>query len=116
MKNSEAVRRHFHVPAREMLLEDPQRCPWLPGLTMVGVAVTDDEQHHVILELGTRSVDRFYLGPTQDDVTRRAQVLAHALRQWPRMSTPHASLIQDWVLMTWDSLLDELVAALTGRA
>ena len=30
MKNSEAVRRHFHVPAREMLLEDPQR--WGPAL------------------------------------------------------------------------------------
>lgn len=68
--------RHFHVPAQELLFETPERCPYMPGLAMVGVAVTETEQHHVILEMGPdAAADRFYLGPTQDHVERRSQRL-----------------------------------------
>lgn len=106
---------HFHVPARELLLQTPQRCPYLPGLVMVGIAVTHDEQHHVILEFGgAAAADRFYLGPTQEQVKQRARILARALQQLPGIDVFHASLVQSWVRDTWECLVDELVDQLTA--
>lgn len=102
--------RHFHVTAREMLLELPHRCPYLPGLALLGVAVTATEQHHIVLELGSStSADRFYLGPTQEQVQQRARILGAALQELPDVDAFHASLVQEWVLLTWESLLDEIV-------
>lgn len=102
--------RHFHVPACELLLEIPRRCPYLPGLAMVGIAITESEQHHVILELGSASAaDRFYLGPTQEQARQRARILARALQQLPGIDVFHASLVQSWVRDTWECLVDELV-------
>lgn len=108
--------RHFHLPARELLLEEPVACHYLPGLALAGVAVTAAEQHHLILELGgLEQVDRFYLGPTQDDVERRAQILAAALQAGPQLDELHAGLVQDWILLAWEATLDALVERLTGR-
>lgn len=105
--------RHFHVHAREMLLEEPTRCPFLPGLAMVGLAVTADEQHHLILEIGDQELaDRFYAGPTQHDVKRRARTLSRALQQRPELDEFHAGLVEDWVLLAWEAALDELVEAI----
>lgn len=107
--------RHFHVPARELLFDVPELCPYMPGLAMVGVAVTETEQHRIILdEMGpATSVDRFYLGPTQDHVGRRSRILAQALRS-TGLDDFHVSLIQQWVCTTWESLIDALVEGITG--
>lgn len=108
-------RRHFHVRSRELLLEAPQRCPFLPGLAMVGLALTEGEHHHIILEIAsTTAADRFYLGPTQKQVQRRAQILAQALQQLPDIDAFHGSLIQEWVCTPWEVLIDELVEQLTA--
>lgn len=108
--------RHFHLPARELLLEEPVACHYLPGLVLVGVAVTAEEQHHLIFELGgLEQVDRFYVRPTQDDVERRAQILATALQAGPQLDGFHAGLVQDWVLLAWEATLDAFVERLTGR-
>lgn len=108
--------RYFHRPGRELLLEESVACPYLPGLALVGVAVTVAEQHHLIFELGALGqVDRFYIGPTQEDVARRAQILASALQAGPRLDELHAGLVQDWILLAWEATLDALVEHLTGR-
>lgn len=110
MRSRSICSHHFHVPARELLLQIPRRCPYLPGLAMVGIAITGSEQHHVILELGSESAaDRFYLGPTQEQVKQRARILARALQQLPGIDVFHASLVQSWVRDTWECLVDELV-------
>lgn len=114
MRSRSIRSRHFHVPARELLLQPPQRCPYLPGLVMVGLAVTTREQHHIILELGnSTAADRIYLGPTREQVRQRAQILAQALQQLPGIDSFHADLVRDWTTQTWDSLVDELVEQLT---
>lgn len=106
------MRRHFHVPARELAL-DPQPCPFLPALVLEGLAVTPDEQHHLILRLGQ---DRFYVGPTDQDVARRVRLLAQALCQGTaHLDTAHADLVGWWVTAAWEATLDEIVDAITGN-
>lgn len=100
------MRRHFHVPARELALDAPQPCPFLPALALEGLAVTPEQQHHLILSLGQ---DRFYIGPTDQAVARRAQLLATALHQGTaHLDRDHADLIGWWVTAAWESSLDEL--------
>ncbi len=101
--------RHFHVDAAELLLEDPVRCAFLPGLTLDGIAVTPHGQHHLVLTLAGR--ERFYVGPDDTTVTRRAQILAAALTR--HLDPAHAHLVGEWVQWAWDALLDELVDRLT---
>jgi len=101
--------RHFHVPAVEMLLEDPVRCIFLPTLTLDGIAVTDAGQHHLVLTLA--GIARFYIGPDDTTVARRAQILTAALSR--HLKADHADLIGQWIQWSWDSLLDELVDRIT---
>lgn len=108
--------RHFHLPAQELLLEQPARCPYLPGLALLGVAVTASEQHHLVFELGNlEQADRFYLGPTQDDIEHRAQLLVAALQTGPRLDEFHSGLVREWVELCWEATLDALVERITGR-
>lgn len=100
--------RHFHVAgARELLAEPPQPCPFLPGLTFDGLAHTSSGHHHLIFTLG--GLDRFYVGPTQQDVTYRARILTEALHLGvAHLERGHADLIGWWVTTVWDMVLDEL--------
>ena len=108
-------RRHFHVDAVEMLLEDPQPCLFLPDLQLVGLAVTPAGQHHLILTLGTE--DRIYFGPDDVTVARRAEILAAALRLGVRALEPfHAAAVANWVSLAWEAALDELAGALAAPA
>lgn len=102
-------RRYFHVPARELLLDAPQRCPVLPGLALQGLAVAEGEQHHLSLGSGTR----FYVGPDTATVQRRAGILAAGLRQ-AGLAADHAQLAGAWVQEAWEASLDELVAAIAA--
>lgn len=102
--------RHFHVAATELLMPDPMHCPFLPTLTLDGVAVTPSGQHHLILSLHGRA--RMYIGPDDTTVRRRADTMAAALT--PHLGTFHADLIGEWVRWAWDALLDELVEQLTA--
>lgn len=106
---------HFMVQARELLLDEQVTCPYHPLLTLEGVAVTPDGQHHLI---GHAAGQRAYLGPTQAIVERRAQIIAAALAR-PDLAEPDSGrtelawLIQYWLVQCWEALLDELVDALT---
>lgn len=105
--------RHFHVPARELALNPAQPCPFLPALVLEGLAVTPNEQHHLILSMGQ---DRFYFGPTDQAVARRSRLLAAALCQGAAQLDPdHADLVGWWVMAAWGATLDELVDTLTGN-
>lgn len=109
------VRRHFHVPAQEMLLEQAERCLFLPGLTLDGLAVTARGDHHLILTLA--DTDRIYLGPDDTTVSQRAQILADALHHGRAAIAPdHAALIRDWIQLAWEAMLDEVVDAISGPA
>ncbi len=106
------MRRHFHVPARELLLEAPEPCPVYPGLALVGLAVTPAGQHHLICTIGVRH--RFYLGPDEHTVTRRAGILTAALQAAPNpVGAQTARAAGLWLTTAWDALLDELVATMT---
>lgn len=104
--------RHFHVPADELLLTEPTACAFLPTLTLDGLAVTDQGQHHLILTLS--GLSRFYVGPDDATVDRRAAILTAALSVQQHQLDPfHAALIGDWIRWSWEALLDELVDQLT---
>lgn len=105
---------HFHVAAREMLLEEHSSCPDLPDLALVGLAITDGGQHHVIIEwLSKETIVRAYFGPTQRDAYTRSRLLADGLRQGRAgVSSLHAALVQNWVCATWEATIDELVDAM----
>lgn len=108
-----AQRRHFHVAARELLLKPAVSCPFLPDLSMVGLAVTPTGQHHLILSLADR--DRFYLGPDSATIARRTQILIAAMQQGTRaLDGPRASLVDVWVAAAWEATLDELTDAIAA--
>ncbi len=109
----EVPRGHFHVTARELRLEEPERCPFLPALTMDGLAVTPEGQHHLILTL--RATDRMYFGPDERTVTRRTQILTMALQRGEAaLDRYHADLVGEWVATVWEAAIDELVDAMIG--
>ena len=104
------TRQHFHVTALEDLLDEPIECPVLPTLAVTGHAQSLTGQHYVVLELtGAAAVDRFYLGPTQDLVERRAQIVTHALEHGcSEISAEQAAAVGAWLLLAWDVMLEEL--------
>lgn len=102
--------RHFHVPADELLLDDPVRCDFLPTLTLDGIAVTAGGQHHLVITVA--GIARFYVGPDDATVTRRAQILTAALNT--HLTADHSTLVGQWIQWTWEALLDELVDRLTS--
>lgn len=113
MSDHQDQRHHFHVPAREMLLEHPERCLFLPNLTLDGVAVTEAGHHHLILTLG--DLDRIYFGPDSLTVSRRAEILISALQRGAaQIDHAQADLVRVWILLAWEAALDELTEALAG--
>lgn len=100
---------HFHVPAREILDDEPTTCPYLPHLTLDGLAVTPTGQHHLVMTLCDTA--RFYVGPDTATVHRRAHILTTALSR--RLEPFHAHLVHQWILAAWEATLDELVDSLT---
>lgn len=103
--------RYFHVPAREMLLDTRDACPAYPLLALDGVAVTPAGQHHLVLSL--LPTVRFYLGPDQASVQRRAQLLVAGLEVRSLQGRPEMGrAVREWVLLAWDVMLDELVEAI----
>lgn len=104
---------HFHVAARELLMDQSERCPFYPPLVLEGLAVTQAGQHHLIL--GTPAA-RFYAGPDTRTVARRAQLLSAALHQGrPGLSHDLAAAVAAWVELCWEGVVDELVDAIAGR-
>lgn len=75
---------HFAVPgSQEMLLDEPQPCPAYPGLTLDGLAVAPDGQHHflvVTVRPPTKPTIRLYLGPDPELIARHGLILVAALR------------------------------------
>lgn len=113
MTSAPAQRLHFHVDARELLLEAAVACPFLPDLSMIGLAVTSTGGHHLILSLA--NLDRFYFGPDSATVARRSQILIAALQQGTRaLDGPRAYLVDVWVSAAWEATLDELTDAIAG--
>ena len=54
-------------------------------------------------------MDRFYLGPTQDLVERRAQIVTQALEHGcAGISAEQAAAVGAWLLLAWDVMLEEL--------
>lgn len=107
--------RHFHVPAREMLLPARQVCPVYPALGLEGVAVTPAGQHHLVLTL-LPSV-RSYLGPDLVRVQRQTALLVAGLVAGSLRARPDvARAAGEWVLLAWEAMLDELVDAFAGEA
>lgn len=107
---------HFLVSARELLLAaDSMVCPYHPLLVLEGVAVAPGGQHHLIVSAAGQ---RAYLGPTQEVVRRRARILAVALARPDRGRDRDSGrrdlawLIEEWVMQSWEALVDELVDAL----
>lgn len=112
MKPAGPQRRHFHVAARELLLDQPDRCPFLPALTLDGLAVTSGGQHYLVLTLG---LDRVYVGPDDQTVRRRAQVLSLALHQGVAALDPtRADLVGWWITAAWEAAVDNLVEAIAA--
>lgn len=110
--------RHFHVPAREMLLDTPTPCPFLPTLQLLGLAATSDGQHHLIVRLTgapDTGAQRVYLGPTSEDVQRRAAIITLALANH---RNPDATIIAEpvgmWLIATWEATITEVAKAIMG--
>lgn len=113
MSPHQEQRRHFHVDAREMLLDVPEKCPVAPGITFDGLAVTPEGQHHLIV---TARGQRAYVGPDVATVTRRAEILTQALSHGPAaLDTDHATWVGWWVREMWEAVTDELTNAITSR-
>lgn len=110
MTTSATPGRHFHVPADELLMDQPARCDFLPTLTLDGIAVTAAGQHHLILTLRDRA--RIYVGPDDATVDRRAAIMAAALTK--HLGAFLADLVGEWIRWAWDALLDQLVEQLTA--
>ena len=105
---------HFDVDAHELLMDQPEQCPFYPPLVLEGIAVTPGGQHHLVLRTPSA---RFYAGPDTATVTRRAQLLAAALRDGrPGLSVALADAAAAWVDLCWESVVDELVDAIAPRA
>lgn len=100
---------HFHVTARELLLDLPERCPFYPHLCLQGIAVTPHGHHYLILDTPAA---RAYAGPDSATVERRAMILASALRDGEAgLASDLADATAAWIQLCWDSTLDELVDA-----
>lgn len=104
---------HFQVDARELLLDQPERCPFYMPLALEGIAVTPTGQHHLVLNTPAA---RFYAGPDTATVARRAQLLGAALRRGRAgLSVDLAAAASAWVELCWESVVDELVDAIAQR-
>lgn len=109
---------HFAVstPHQLLCLDEPQVCPFLPGLRFEGIAVTAGGQHHLVMVLGEQ--DRFFLGPDRDTVARRAMILLVGLRiaSQGEVDDFHGDLIRQWVTDAWDAVVDQVAARIAGPA
>lgn len=74
---------HFQVDARELLLDQPERCPFYMPLALEGIAVTPTGQHHLVLNTPAA---RFYAGP--DTANRGTPGTAARRRAAPRPCRP----------------------------
>lgn len=105
---------HFYVAARELILDVPQACPFYPPLAFVGLAITPDGEHHLILTTGA---SRFYAGPDTATVRRRSQILSAALRGGrPQLDPSLVAGAAAWIELCWESVIDELVDAIAVPA
>ena len=101
---------HFKVAAREMLFDSPERCPVFPVLTFDGIAVDEDDRQHLIF---TTPAARFYAGPDEATVRRRAELVAAALRSGkPQLDADVAEVVSWWIETCWEATLDEIVDSL----
>lgn len=98
---------HFQVHARELLFDEPIECPLYPPLTFDGVAIDRTDHQYLILRA---AATRFYAGPDDQTVRRRAQILAAALLG-PALNAELGAVLTTWVEECWTALLDELVDA-----
>jgi hypothetical protein len=99
---------HFRVPAREMLLDQPECCPIYGGLSFDGLAIDEKEGVHLIVR--TTSA-RAYLGPDLTVVTRRAHILAVALVDAGVIDTERAGGVITWLGECWTAATNEIAQA-----
>lgn len=103
---------HFKVAAREMLFDSPERCPVFPVLTFDGIAVDEDDCQHLIF---TMPAARFYAGPDEATVRRRADLAAAALRTGrAQLDADIAEVVAWWIEACWEATLDEIVDSLAA--
>lgn len=114
------VQTFFEIEGPEFRFPEPVPCKHMERLTCHGIRLDDGLRVHGIFELrGDERTQRFYVGPSQDTVQRRAEILAVALQQ--AGAHPVAGLYaREWVEWTWlqctefvagaesDALMEEL--------
>lgn len=104
-------RTHFADPAaREMLLDEPQVCPWYPHLSLLGLAITPAERIYLVLNTPTT---RFYAGPDTATLTRTTEIMRAALQRGrPHLDPDLGDGVALWVELCWDAALDEVVSTI----
>lgn len=102
---------HFAAPgARELLLDEPEACPWYPRLVLTGLAIAPGEEVHIIL---STPLLRAHLGPDTATVARRAAIVAGALEAGrPHMDPALATATADWILLCWEMAVEQVAEAI----
>lgn len=102
---------HFRVQATEMLFDQPETCPAMPGLTWDGVAADPAGDHYLIITLRqpTKPDVRAYFGPDPDTIARRALILIAGVRTHPDSpDTTDQAATLTWLATAWTALHEEL--------
>lgn len=112
-KAGQQMTTHFNVPdAQEVTLGAPVVCPVYPGLTVTAIA-TADGRVSLVLRLGSI---RFFVGPSDEAVTRRARLLAAGLGAGGAFTSPVLAVaVVAWVRLCWESLVDQLAEIAASR-
>lgn len=103
------LRTHLAVPAKEMLLDDPEVCPFFGALTFDGLAVTPTDDIYLIVRTGPV---RVYFGPDRYGVARGGSVMMAAMRTWQSPPSPEAfPAIMLWLASCWQITQSEISSA-----
>lgn len=103
------LRTYLAVPAREMLLDDPEVCPFFGALTFDGLAVTPTDDIYLIVRTGPV---RVYFGPDRYGVARAGSIMIAAMRTWqtpPRDEVLPAIML--WLASCWQITQSEISSA-----